>query len=827
MKEIAEKHDKLSQALEDVTGIDDAIKANIRRCLAIYVNGEILKSFNKDISSCGKVPADMIAFFYLHLQMSGAANECLSKEFTSSCPGLSRGLFDETLDGKGIARLPRFAGAHAQSLAMLLQDFTPKLVQDYIRIMHEVLPVVKQSILLHVPSLEILLNQRVKISFSPMTTVDFSSPQFKVVAPHQSQASLLLEALKTIDLVAPTLCVEQRDRFYESHSGQVLALMARQILANNIYELQKQQVLSDDEAFDELRQYRNCSAHGLVMWEIQNNPQKLRFNCERLVLGTKEVLVDCLKSLYPGIYESYLNPPSLEIPKEVGERLPECRKPKKKKKKIPVQAVQAEPEIDNAKFLAKRAKQRELMDYYLIDMASNPQGNDPISILRTALAKLEEIHAILPELLISDIFSTPLTVIKVSKQGASKIKMEAVLASGRSPFSCDVMTSNLSPQLVLLSNNKLKKNNLYFIEELFCLFCANKELFTQSANINLFKQVLKKAFDLGASPNIMSSNSFESKDLLFFSVRNMFPQEIIMLLLEHGANPNLVVEKCVYIGALHYAARLREDILLPLLQAGANPLALVHDPFAEPPVKCSIFSDIVMCYDYPVKTRLASLRILYLYMYQKYGSDAVLANMRAPIVMYLGDNIIKTVNIKELNTLVLNDPIHQLPCAALNRLVETVLSNPAFSFHKLVLNNELKIMVQAIDELHLPQKILAAMDVVSQDASLCADNFALELGLLPLYQYLNRVYVYCHHVVSLAPFLDEAKGKVISIIASYAMENTLLANLLSTKLLTLLSATLPDNAEVGKGAPITYIRDLIADYLSTPPEQQSIAYLCL
>jgi len=81
MKQIIEKYKMLMDALENATDIDRVTEANLRRCLAIYVNGEILIAFNGYTKKHNIISADIIAFFYLHLQMSGAANESLSRDF--------------------------------------------------------------------------------------------------------------------------------------------------------------------------------------------------------------------------------------------------------------------------------------------------------------------------------------------------------------------------------------------------------------------------------------------------------------------------------------------------------------------------------------------------------------------------------------------------------------------------------------------------------------------------------------------------------------------------------------------------------------------------
>jgi hypothetical protein len=106
MKQVIEKYKALTDALENESRLDSVTKADLKKCLAIYINGQILLAFHSYAKKHKVLSADMIAFFYLHLQMSGAANEAFSKGFTSLHPELSKMLFDNTSNGKGAPRFP-------------------------------------------------------------------------------------------------------------------------------------------------------------------------------------------------------------------------------------------------------------------------------------------------------------------------------------------------------------------------------------------------------------------------------------------------------------------------------------------------------------------------------------------------------------------------------------------------------------------------------------------------------------------------------------------------------------------------------------------------
>jgi len=767
LKQVIIKYTEILTLLDDLSDIDDVTRDNIKSCLAIYANGEILRAFNRYVHQHGAVvTADMIAFFYLHIQMSGAANECLSKTFTTSCRKLGAVLFDETPDGKGAARLSRFAGAHSTSLCVLLQGFTPKLLEDYMKIIEEVLPVIKSSILKHASSLDKVLSKNVEITFLPMHGVDFSSPKF-MVAAQQADAGCLLESIKAIDILAPILSEEQQDGFFESASGQALAIMARQVVANNIFTLVKSGSLSPSADFAKLRHYRNHSAHSFVMWEIQNNPTKLRFHCIRFLVGIREFFVGSLNSISADILYNYLNSQSIEIkmreedkpPKSAMEKgnttRPKVKNTKKDKGRNnkPASAYMdlfdpADDKLLGAQ-IAQGKKMRELIvsiiRFYDTKSALSIGSDNPIAILRNVIPALEAIHAIIPEDVVHNI-NEPLIAKNKGKPKVLNIRNEEFLEC-YIEFLDDQNNSYLIKMVACKANykNGLQEVNFCLINALFFLFYKNIALLNDGENCNLFMQTLQKAFDYGASPNVTIQCDSGLMDILSFAIMKDYPTNVIIQLLENGANINQVIGNRLYFGSLSQAVYSRPDIVPHLLQAGANPLDLIYDPYVVPRRRCSIFYCILATAQSPIELRMASLKILYPYVFQKYGEEALLVNMNAPIKTYHKGRI----QVQELR--VFYDYISKMtdfeqlsfmPAILLHKKVQTVLTNPRFSFYKLVLHDEVGIIRQEIARLGSSQAVLAAMGV-NNDNGFTVLNFAAELGLTEMHVYLKQEHDKC------------------------------------------------------------------------------------
>lgn len=794
MKDIIIKHTKILTSLDDLSDIDNVIKANIKRCLAIYVNGEILRAFNRYVTQPGVVvTADMITFFYLHLQMSGAANESLNRSFTDSCPRLGKVLFDDTADGKGAARLPRFAGAHSTSLSALLQGFSPKLLIDYITAIEAILPVIEKSILRYAPSLESTLCKKEKISFSPMAAIDFSSSKF-IVSAQQSEAGWLLESMKAMDILAPILNDEQQSGFCESASGQALAIMARQVVANNIFELIKSGTLSPSPDFAKLRQFRNCSAHGFVMWEIQNNPVQLRFNCTQYVLGTRDILVAKLANISPAAYTNYLNPPNLETKVREEENsisvpYEEPTKVKKKKQKPAKVKVLPEQEAVNREFQDKQALQtrgtRDLIAYMLGLMDISVQATDLMTKLKEIAGALDDLNRINPGFLIHDIndplvgrakgrinkFVNSIPELKCSgirnkleRHGYLSCPIEVFLSPG-SFYNMDYVVSELAYP------KGIKEIKFYLLGLLFSIFSCEVKLLDDPYNLAFFTNVLQKFLDYGASPNVMLQTGIGEGDILSFAVANDFPIEVITLLLERGANIHHVVGNRSCVNSLTFAARSRPDVMVLLLQAGANPLEIVYDPFNIPVSKSSLFYDLISTMSSPIELRLASLGILYPYIFQKYGEEALLTNMQTSMKIFAGGRKIKEIPMREFLAIALTFPTLEqkrshpqnvtgsftrediMPAYTLHQNVQTVLTDPRYSFYKLVLHDEVGIIRQEIAKLGSSQAVLAAMGI-NNGHSFTALDFALELGLTKIHWHLKQEQDRCLGIKPVAPAIE-------------------------------------------------------------------------
>ncbi len=801
MKNIIDKYRLLNEMLDDAPGVDDVTKDDLRKCLAIYINAEILIAFNQYAGQQKTITADMIAFFYLHLQMSGAANEALNRGFTDSNLELQVALFDDTADGKGAARLSRFAGAHATSLSTLINDFTPALLRKYMQELEEIKLVLGRCILSHVATLSDALLSPVEIGFTPMPVVDASSPQLRVNTQN-AKASCLLESVKAIDILAPILSEERQEEFNKSHTAQALAIMGRLIFANNIFSLH-----GHDPVFAELRQFRNRSAHGLVMWEIQNNPLKLRFNCIRLVLKMRGTLLAQLEAISPDTHESCTNPPIVEIHvrDESCSSQTSASQAKVRKKKKPAESK--EPHVSkeaNIEFLKKRAEQSYDIKLLIIKLLNNRKvATDEIMTLKLVIGALEVIHLPFPELHIGGINGAVIaTRVKGSKivevdDNLIKCQMQAVI--GAKGFWDPKYTEDSTFWMGVMKSKYpfgIDKAPFYLIGEILQVFAGARAMRLQEeVYLNLLKRTLKMAFDFGASPNVMISTFYGELDVLSFAIYSNFPKDIIELFLDHGANVNIRVLNRSYISPLNHAARSRPDIVPLLLEAGANPTVMVYDPHQVPLLKSSLIFDVVSMQDVKIDLRLSSLRILIPYMYQKYGEQALLTNIDAPVTEYpKGGKIIvhkvetlyreagmQTAKQRAALPPEKRDRFVQediLPCILLRKKVREVLTNPKLTFYKLILNDEIGIMVQAIDRLALPKDILAAMGMTGDKTEMhsgkrfTAVEFALELGLLPLSMYLNRVWAYCYHMVCMAAIFNTSQfvRPMPAIIADYAME---------------------------------------------------------
>jgi len=798
MKQIRNKYILLKEILDDVSDIDDFTKADLRKCLAIYVNCEILIAYNQYVEKHKLITTDMIAFFYLHLQMIGAANEALSRGFTDSNPELSRVLFDDTSDGKGAPRLSRFAGAHSTSLTALINDFSPALLRQYMQVIAEIKLEIEGAIVSRVPSLGIGLHNKVKIDFTPMQVVNVSSPQFRVNT-QQADAFCLLESVKAIDVIAPLLSAERQDEFCNSHTAQALVIMARQIFANNMFELHN----DNDPAFAKLRQLRNCSAHAFVMWEIQNNPLKLRFNCIRLILEMRDDLIAQLQEESPDIHESYVNPQvvKIHVTDESSSSQSNASQPNvQKKKKKPAESKEPPaPKEDNSEFLATRAEQRHYIKLLIIKLMQCKTA-DAESTLNKVIGTLEQLHMAFPQLSIDGI-NDAVTATRVKGSQIVKAENELLLCQmqlTQEPFDA---TEQRKVVTFIMGVNAdkypygINVTKRYLVSGILLLYSNRTDLLKVDRHLNLLKRALKMAFDCGASPNGVTATWYGERDILSFTIYNNFPREIIELLLEHGANINKVVLNRSYISPLNYAARSRPDIVPLLLEAGANPTDMVYDPDRVPLIKSSLIYDLIAVMDIKINLRLASLRILVPYMYQKFGKQALLTNIDAPIKLYPAKGKVIVLKSEEVYTASrLQTAEHRaslppekrspfvqediLPCLLFREKVRTVLTNPKLSFYKLILNDEIGIMVDAIFKLASPTEILAAMGIAGDKTEthngrrFTAVEFALELGLFPLYQYLNRVRAYCYHMVCTAAIINtqELTYPIPSIIADYAME---------------------------------------------------------
>ncbi len=833
MKQIIEKYKMLMDALEDSTDIDRVTRDDLRKCLAIYVNGEILIAFNNYTKKQKIISADMIAFFYLHLQMSGAANESLRRDFTGLHSDLSDVLFDNTVDGKGAARLSRFAGAHSTSLSALLNGFNPKLLHDYILLMKDVRAEIERCILSYLPKLGEVLRQVAEISFSPMLRVDFSSPQFKINA-QQIEASCLLESVKSIDIAASIFDETVQTEFLNSASGQALAIMARQIVANNVFILLKNGTLSHHADFTELRQYRNCSAHGIVMWEIQDNPVQLRFNCMRLVLCARDTLVSQLKVLSPTVYGDYLNPPNVELkvseePCELTQQV-EKTKVKKKKNKLPKSVVlHTSQEKENSECLVlfeKQTKQSIIMRNLIASFYNNSRKVDAIMKLKSVLETLNSCHAIIPESFIHGINES--LVGKATRNLVNNGRYYSYIRfsddQGVAPFD---VALHFDP---VAYPSGFKEVNLNFIFAPLSLMTeGNMALFNKQENLALFKQVLQKAFDHRASPNcvIQAHNGLYS--ILSFAIINNFPADVIAFLLENGANVNNIIGNTLCVSPLTHAVIRSPDIVPLLLHAGANPLDITYDPNAPLNDKSSIFYDILSELHVPAAVRNRSLKILCTHAFQKYGGKALLASMNAPLKLYKPNKKPELHDISKLYELIESLPTREqllrnpelyqakftredaMPVLVLHQKVVTVLSNPRFDFYKLILNGEIEILVQEIVSLNSPKKILAAMGIaegveeVHSGKKFPADQFASDLGLMPLALYLGRVRSFC-----LAPSLKMC---------------TSMTNYFSRMETCIYSCFPKEFSCMHSSGPSIFA--LVADYWGMKAGRQSVAYHCL
>jgi len=886
VKGIIKKYRDLVEKLEKDASLNKSTKDNIKRCMAIYVNGEILKAFDAYIRRPNVViTPDMIAFFYLHIQMSGAANECLSRSYTDACPELRGVLFDETSDGKGAPRLLRFAGAHSESLAGLLNGFTPRLLRDYIDIIEEILPVIKKDILTRIPSLTTELNRAVAIDFSPMQPVEFSSPKFTLTT-QKANTRRILESLKVIDIIEPIL--KQHTEFYNSDTGQSLVIMARQIFANNIHELQndndiyvslKSWAQNNNASLAELRQYRNKSSHGFVLWEIQHNPIKLRFNCIRLVVNMRGELLEHLATMSPGGHAVYLNKPALEnkVREEdcvltytaAKNKLPPLTKKTKVRTK---QADLKDPDFDDDALFDKQVQQDKMMKGLIAKLAKfcdsyiykSRLREDPIELFATVIPELEKIYEVIPGKAIKGI-NIPLIAHMKERQALVqddngvqywKCYMEASIGFQVDYQGCMLAKTTSYPF------GFDKGVELYFIGMLFRMFASEVDLFKSPENLSLFNQTIQRAIDLGTSVNSLIQISTGLTDVLSYAVAANLPKEVIVLLLENGAKVTQVLENQTQIGVLHYSARLRPDILPLILQQGANPLDAFYDPGELVAVTSSIFYDVFASYDCPLKSRMKSLEILYPYIYQKYGGEALLANMSFPIIYHGDPESLKRVKWDAIHTMDIyfkailsireesfeffekvpgagnniasiqysftgglrvkqNDVQRRqllktklaatVPCLILHQKVETVLSNPKYSFYRLILNDEIEIMVQEIARLNLPNAILEAMGIdgdkteTHNGKQFTAVEFALDLGLMPLALYLGRVRAFCQ-----APSVVRCSD-----MASYFfIMETCLYNVLNANF------TFKYNSE-------SSVFNIIGDYWGRGVEHQNVAHHCL
>jgi len=742
-------------------------------------------------------------------------------------------LFDNTADGKGAARLSRFAGAHSTSLSALLNSFTPKLLHDYILLMKDIRTEIERCILSYLPKLGDVLRQVAQIGFSPMPCVDFSLPQFKVNA-QQIDASCLLESVKSIDIAASVFDAAVQVSFLNSDSSQALAIMARQVVANNIFILLKNGALKRSAEFDKLRQYRNCSAHAYVMWEIQDNPVQLRFNCMRFVLGARDTLVSQLKALSPTIYGDYLNPPNVELkvceePSELTQQV-EKTKVKKKKNKLPKSVVlHTGQEKENSECLVlfeKQTKQSILMRNLIASFYNHSSKEDAIIKLKSVLETLDSCHASIPESFIHGINES--LVGKAKRNLVNKGKYFSYIRfgddQGIAPF--DVVL-HFDPEAY---PSGFKEVNLNFIFAPFFLMTeGNMALFNQQENLALFKQVLQKAFDYGASPNCVTQAHNGLYSVLSFAIINNFPEDVIAFLLENGANVNNIIGNKLCINPLAYAAKVSPNIVSLLLQAGANPLDITYDPNGSLHDKSSIFYDILSELHISAELRNRSLKILCTHAFQKYGGKALLASMKAPFKLYVPNKKPELHDISKLykaieslptrGQLRRNPELYQAPFAkedtmpvlVLHQKVVTVLSAPRFDFYKLILNDEIEILVQEIVSLNSPKKILAAMGIVKgieevhSGKKFTAVDFAADLGLTLLSEYLDRVRSFC-----LAP----------SVIGCGDMSNYFSSIKASAY------TFLPGGFSSPHSSGFSVV-GLINDYWGMTAERQSVAYHCL
>jgi len=87
--------------------------------------------------------------------------------------------------------------------------------------------------------------------------------------------------------------------------------------------------------------------------------------------------------------------------------------------------------------------------------------------------------------------------------------------------------------------------------------------------------------------------------------------------------------------------------------------------------------------------------------------------------------------------------------------VLTVLTDPGFSFYKLVLHDEVGIIRQEIARLGSSQTVLAAMGV-NNGNSFTALDFAAELGLTKVHKYLKQEHDRC---LGIKPVLPASENK--------------------------------------------------------------------
>jgi ankyrin repeat protein len=825
MKDIVKKYQDTAQKLEQDLSLNKSIKDNIKRCLAIYINGEILRAFYHHVQqSCVVVSPDMIAFFYLHVQMSGAANECLSRNFTDAHPKLKDVLFDQTADGSDAPRILRFAGAHSESLSALLNSYTPRLLSDYIDIIEEILPELEKVILSRVPSLASELGRVVKIDFFAMQQVDVSSAKFRLTSPH-THTGRILESLKAIDIIAPIL--KQHAEFYKSESGQSFAIMARQIFANIIHELQK-----DDETFDalkswaqdnnvslaELRAYRNKSAHGFVMWEIQYNPIKLRFNCLRLVVAMRKILLELLEEASPDHHLRYLNKPVLENKvaeedcvleaplEENGRPTPDRRKARKKK---PVAATEDFCIRESEGGDAEKNALISTMVFKIVQFIGYGKTQERIKLFKMILEGLERANSLPQEReAFRAYINAPLSAVQIKRGKKSTSNGYRDTTYHMLFVDTDGNEATISIDLCDKKYPKgIKKFQLNIVSGLLYLLQIEKQAFSKKENLDLCKEVLQAAFDLCATPNIKLQGRRSEIDALSFIVFEQLPEELVPFLIENGASINNAVDDKMYLSSLNYAARSRPNLVMLLLQAGCNPLDIVYDPSTDTPCTSSIFYDVYTTPEADLMLRMRSLKILFPYIYQIYGEEALLTNMRIPM------NFINGVVITARNIILKmkkeNDP--SLQCLLLHQKVETVLTNPRFNFYKLILNDEIEIMVQEIERLGSSQEILVAMGIADgveearDDKKWTAVEFAVDMGLIPLAVYLGRVRAFCQ-APSVSACNDMARY--------FSNMEVVLYNVLNINL----------KSKCGYGPSVL---DHIIDYWGRGAEQQSVAHYCL